>query len=343
MADIHATIVGHAGVLTLDKPETLNALTHGMVRTIAAHLDLWEDDPRISHVIIRSSGGRAFSAGGDIRDLYLRGRTEYDDVLGFFAEEYRLNTRIREYPKPYIALIDGIVMGGGVGVSVNGRYRVGTPSMRFAMPEVGIGFFPDVGATFFLPRFPGGYGRYCALTGARLKQEAAAACGVITHRIDADRLDALFDALTGTDDAAAVLDTWCDDPESLPPLSDRDVLDPAFAGDSVEEILEHLDRADAAICREAATAMRAKSPTSLKIALRQMQVGAGQAFRDCMTVEYRIVSRVLCGHDFYEGVRATIVDKDNRPAWRPDDLAGVSVEAVDAYFAPADGGDLRFD
>ncbi len=343
MADIHATIVGRAGVLTLDKPETLNALTHGMVRTIARHLDLWEDDPGVCHVIIRASGGRAFSAGGDIRDLYLRGRTDYDDVLGFFAEEYRLNTRIREYPKPYIALIDGIVMGGGVGVSVNGRYRVGTPAMRFAMPEVGIGFFPDVGATFFLPRFPGAYGRYCALTGARLKQAEAAACGVITHRIDADRLEALFDALTASEDAPAVLDRMCDDPGNGPVLPDQHVLDRAFAGNTVEEILNRLDSEDASVCEEAAATIRAKSPTSLKIALRQMQVGAGRTFRDCMTVEYRIVSRVLRGHDFYEGVRATIVDKDNQPAWRPDDLAGVSVEAVDAYFEPADQGDLRFD
>ncbi|MEM1047730.1 MAG: enoyl-CoA hydratase/isomerase family protein [Pseudomonadota bacterium] len=343
MADIHATIVGRAGVLTLDKPETLNALTHGMVRTIAAHLDLWQDDPRVCHVIIRSSGGRAFSAGGDIRDLYLRGRTEYDDVLGFFAEEYRLNTRIREYPKPYIALIDGIVMGGGVGVSVNGRYRVGTPAMRFAMPEVGIGFFPDVGATYFLPRFPGWYGRYCALTGARLKQAEAAASGVITHCIDTDRLEALFAALTASDDAPAVLEEMCDASGNDPALPDRDILDRAFAGETVEAILERLDGERASVCAEAAATIRAKSPTSVKIALRQMQVGAGQAFRDCMTVEFRIVSRVLRGHDFYEGVRATIVDKDNRPAWRPDDLAGVSAEAIDAYFEPADGGDLRFD
>lgn len=345
MAEITTEIIGTAGVITLDKPETLNALTQDMVKVIADAIERWREDDRVYHVIIRASGGRAFSAGGDIRNLYVRGRSHYEATLEFFAEEYRLNVAIREYPKPYIALIDGIVMGGGVGVSVNGRYRVGTENIRFAMPEVGIGFFPDVGGTWFLPRFPGKYGHYCALTGARLKQDEAMATGVLTHRIAAGALAALFDALTKSEDAVACLAERCDDPSPAPSLPNRDAVDTCFDGETVEGIVRRLEAA-AGDHRDfgAATAatLRSKSPTSLKIALRQMQVGETATFRDCMKAEYRIVSHVLKGEDFYEGVRATIVDKDNAPQWRPEHLEDINAGDIDVYFEAPQSGDLSF-
>lgn len=345
MAEITTETIGTAGVITLNKPDTLNALTQDMVRIIAESVEQWRVDDRVHHVIIRASGGRAFSAGGDIRNLFVRGRSHYDETLEFFAEEYRLNVVIREYPKPYIALIDGIVMGGGVGVSVNGQYRVGTENTRFAMPEVGIGFFPDVGGTWFLPRFPGRYGHYCALTGARLKQEEAAATGVLTHRIASDALDSLFDALTRTEDAAACLADKCRDRSETLSLPNRDVIDLYFDGETVEDILRRLeeyagDRSE--FCAVTAATLRAKSPTSLKIALRQMQFGEKAAFRDCMKAEYRIVSQVLKGGDFYEGVRATIIDKDNAPQWHPSRLEDISAIDVDAYFGRPENGDLNF-
>lgn len=345
MAEITTEIIGTAGVITLDKPETLNALTQDMVRVIARDIERWRDDPRVRHVIVRASGGRAFSAGGDIRNLYVRGRSHYDATLEFFAEEYRLNVAIREYPKPYIALIDGIVMGGGVGVSVNGQYRVGTENTRFAMPEVGIGFFPDVGGTWFLPRFPGRYGHYCALTGARLKQEEAVATGVLTHLIGSDALAALFDVLTETEDAVACLAEKCDDPSRKRSLPNQGTIDECFDEETVEGILRRLETAsgeDGVFRAATAATLRSKSPTSLKIALRQMQVGAAATFRDCMKTEYRIVSHVLKGVDFYEGVRATIIDKDNAPQWHPSRIEDINASDVDIYFDVPEAGDLTF-
>lgn len=345
MAEITTEIIGTAGVITLDKPETLNALTQDMVRVIAGAIERWRDDARVRHVVIHASGGRAFSAGGDIRNLYVRGRSHYDATLEFFAEEYRLNVAIREYSKPYIALIDGIVMGGGVGVSVNGRYRVGTENIRFAMPEVGIGFFPDVGGTWFLPRFPGQYGRYCALTGARLKQDEAMATGVLTHTIAADALASLFDALTETEDAVACLAELCSESPSAPSLPNQDAIDACFDEETVEGILRRLEATTDEhrdFCAATAATLRSKSPTSLKIALRQMQVGATATFRECMKAEYRIVSHVLKGEDFYEGVRATIVDKDNAPQWRPSLLEDISADDIDLYFEAPETGDLTF-
>ena len=237
-------------------------------------------------------------------------------------------------------------MGGGVGVSVHGRYRVGTENIRFAMPEVGIGFFPDVGGTHFLPRLPDRIGSYCALTGARLKQAEAASAGILTHTIGADGLERLFADLTETDDAAGLLDRECGTAADAGPFPNGSTIGTCFAGDTVEAVLAALDAAAGEgdiFAGATAETIRAKSPTSLKIALQQMRVGAGASFRDCMKTEYRIVARVLQGVDFYEGVRATIIDKDNVPKWNPSDLAAVSEAAVAAYFAPLETGDLVFE
>jgi len=330
---------GAAGLITLNRPQALNAVNHAMVLALAERLADWASDPAVTRVIIRAAGERAFSAGGDIRDLYELGRAGRQvDMLPFWRDEYRLNSFIKHYPKPYVALIDGIVMGGGVGISVHGSHRVAGEKFLFAMPEVGIGFFPDVGATWFLPRLPGELGAYCALTGERLRVADALAGGIATHHIAAARFPDLIDALAGTVAVDAVLGAFADAPGEAalaPPL--RPAIDRLFAGVSVEGILAALDRADgphAAWAAKTAATIRTKSPTSLKVALAQVRRGAHWSFSECMQAEFRIVSRIVCGHDFYEGVRATIIDKDNAPRWQPADFAGVDAAAVDHHFAP---------
>lgn len=345
-SDIRFETRGRLGLVTLDRGPALNALSHAMVLALADALDRWEADPDIAHVVIRSADEKAFSAGGDIRELYEAGlkakRGEAEKPLAFFDHEYRLNIRIKSYPKPYIALIDGIVMGGGVGVSVNGSHRVAGPNIRFAMPEVGIGFFPDVGGTWFLPRLPGETGTYLALTGARLGQTDCCWSGIATQAGDPARFDDLVEALAGSGDTGAVLAGFATEPEGQPSLAAaQGAVSRLFAGDDVAAIAGRLARAGADEWPEAARAAKAisaASPTSLAIALRQMRFGACRNFAECMATEYRIVNRILDGHDFYEGVRAQIIDKDRSPAWRPASLGGLKGAEIDAYFAPLDDG-----
>jgi len=331
---------GAAGLITLNRPQALNAVNHTMVKALAARLEDWAGDRAVTRVVIRAAGERAFSAGGDIRALYELGRAgRQADMLPFWRDEYRLNSFIKHYPKPYVALIDGIVMGGGVGISVHGSHRVAGEKFQFAMPEVGIGFFPDVGASWFLPRLPGETGAYCALTGERLRVADAVAAGIATHHVAAARFPDLIDALAGTVPVDAVLAAFADPPGqgTLAPL--RPAIDRLFVGRSVEEIVAVLGTAggpDTAWAGKTAGIIRAKSPTSLKVALAQVRRGAGWSFTDCMRAEFRIVSRIVYGHDFYEGVRATIIDKDNAPRWQPAALAGVTEAAVENHFAALD-------
>jgi enoyl-CoA hydratase/carnithine racemase len=334
---------GTAGLITLNRPHALNAVTHAIVRSLTQMLDEWERDPAVTRVIITANGERAFSAGGDLRALYDLGRARrYDEAMIFFRDEYTLNARIKHYRKPYIALIDGIVMGGGVGVSIHGSHRVAGDRFSFAMPEVGIGFFPDIGATWFLPRLPGGLGAYCALTGERLDAADAVAAGIATHRVDSARFPDLIKALCGAISVDAILGAFAIPAGEGPLAARRDAIVRLFAGDSVEDMLAALDKeatgaaGDATFARQAAAAIRKKSPTSLKIALMQVRRGALIDFDECMRTELRIVSRVVRGLDIYEGIRAVIVDKDHAPRWRPPSLTAVSEGTVKEYFAPVE-------
>jgi enoyl-CoA hydratase len=339
---------GSAGIVTLNRPKALNAITHEMVRALAVKLDAWAHDPDVTRVIVTASGERAFSAGGDIRALYdliTAGRQQ--EALGFFREEYTLNTAIKRYPKPYLSLIDGIVMGGGVGISIHGSHRVAGEKYAFAMPEVGIGFFPDVGATYALPRLAGEIGTYCALTGERLKASDAVLSGAATHHVKSHRFPALLDALCGSDPVNAVL---ADFMESVGPgeiMPRRRTIDRTFSWDNVEAILTALDREAQTITDQSewsartAQTIRAKSPTSLKLALAQMRYGRTHSFEACMAAEFRIVSRVVYGPDMPEGVRAVIVDKDNAPRWSPADLGSVSNALIAQHFAALPGHELE--
>ena len=297
---------GAAGLVTLNRPKALNAVTLNMVRLMTAQLRDWAADPAVTRVVVSAAGGKAFSAGGDIRALYdlgLAGR--HADMLPFWREEYVLNAMIKRYPKPYVSLIDGICMGGGVGLSVHGSHRVAGDRFMFAMPEVGIGFFPDVGATWFLPRMPGELGAYVALTGERLGAADSVASSIATHRVPSARLPELADALCGATSVDALLAAFAE-PTEAPIAAKRPAIDRLFQGDSVEGILAALDAeqgAGADFARAAAATIRTKSPTSLKLALAQVRAGKDLSFDACMQTEFRIVSRIIHGRDFYEGVQ----------------------------------------
>jgi enoyl-CoA hydratase len=253
---------------------------------------------------------------------------------------------IKNFRKPYVALIDGIVMGGGVGVSVHGSHRVAGDRFSFAMPEVGIGFFPDVGATWILPRMPGELGAYCALTGDRFGPGDAVSSGVATHRIVSTQFDAVLDGLTGTVSVDAVLSAFAQPTDEGRIARRKIAIDRLFAADQVDAILDALDRearsssSDAEWAQKTAATIRTKSPLSLKIALAQVRRGKNWDFETCMRAEFRIVSRIVEGHDFYEGVRAVIVDKDNEPHWRPAALAEVGDGDVERHFAPLGAAEL---
>ena len=330
---------GHAGLVTLNRPGALNALSLGMVTALAATLDAWRDDPAIRLVIIRAVG-RAFCAGGDIRAVYEAGKGSPDQKT-FFQAEYRLNAAIKAYPKPYVALVDGYVMGGGAGISVHGSHRVFAEKAVFAMPETGIGFFPDVGSSFFLSRMPSEIGLYCALGAIRLARGDALHAGIATHAAPAAAFEAIVDALSESADIDTVIASFAQSaaPETLGSLDA--VIEAVFATGSVESILARLLGLQGALTEwgtATAAAIGTKSPTSLRVALRQIRAARELEFDDCIRLDGRIASAILGGHDFYEGVRAALVDKDQAPRWNPATLDAVDPGVIEGHFvAPLDG------
>jgi enoyl-CoA hydratase len=335
-------------VVTLNRPRALNALSLAMCQALDAGLIAWRADPEVCAVLIKGAGERAFCAGGDIRTLYETLTTEgVAAAAGFYAIEYPMNARLHHFPKPYIALLDGITMGGGVGVSVHGSHRVVTERTAFAMPETTIGFFPDVGATYVLPRLPGRLGMHLGFTSARLGAADCRAAGIGTHATTSDRLEALEQALAEADlsgDAFAAVDEVLEGsrsdpgPATLPALQAR--IDGCYGRPSLEDVLQALADEPSGWGAAQLERIRDKSPTSLAVTFRQLCIGATLDFDAAMRLEYRLVHRFLAGHDFREGIRALIIDKDNRPRWRPELLAEVSPAAVDAYFASLPQGDL---
>lgn len=336
--DIICEIRGSAGFVVLNRPKALNALNLPMVRQLAKALDAWEHDPAVTHIVITAAGEKAFCAGGDIRSLHDLGKAgRYDEMLTFWREEYILNARIKSYPKPYVALVDGIVMGGGVGVSLHGSHRIAGERWLFAMPEVGIGFFPDVGATYALPRLPDHAGTYLALTGDRVGQADALALGLATHTVPSARMAELVEALTGTEPVDAVLARFAVDPGPGKLAPERATIAQCFGAATLPEVLGRLDAkaaADDTFAARTLATIRAKSPTSVAIAFEQMRRGASLDFAEAMQLEFRIVSRITHGADFYEGVRAVVIDKDQAPSWRPQTLEELDPADVAAYFAP---------
>ena len=333
---------GAAGLVTLNRPQALNAVTYAMVRSLSGKLADWAHDSSVTRVIITAAGERAFSAGGDLRALYdLHQAGRIDEALAYWRDEYRLNAFIKHYRKPYVSLIDGVMMGGGVGLAIHGSHRVAGDRFRFAMPEVGIGFFPDVGASWFLSRLPGELGTYCGLTGERLDASEGVRAGLATHRVNSARFADLLEALCGNVSVDAVIGAFS---EPLGPepgvMAHPRPIDRLFKFDRIEDLLAALDAAaakngtDAAFARSTAALIRTKSPTSLKVTLALIRRGRMLDFDECMRTEFRVVSRIAAGHDFYEGIRSVIIDRDRNPRWRPSALEAISQADVERHFAP---------
>jgi len=328
---------GHAGVITLNRPKALNALTLNMVRAMMPVLQAWATDDGVKRVILQAAPGRAFCAGGDIRAIYDWKAAGDPELLRFYFEEYRLNRLIKRYPKPYISLIDGIVMGGGVGISVHGSHRVVGENATFSMPETGIGFFPDVGGSYFLPRCPGQSGLFLGLTGARIKPGDLKWAGIASHLVTSNDFDGLTAELAAADDIEAVLDARRVQDEPISKLSAiSHEIDNIFSGGSLEEVLDRMVNSGTEFARNTAGVLLTRSPTSLAVVFRQLREGAALDFEPCMELEYRLVSRFVAGHDLFEGIRAVVIDKDGKPEWDPAKLDLVTPEAVEAYFAPLD-------
>ncbi|MFD2474753.1 enoyl-CoA hydratase/isomerase family protein [Amycolatopsis silviterrae] len=339
MSDVEFIVHSGLGRITLNRPRALNALNHGMVRAISQHLEKWRDDPGVRAVVVDGAGERGLCAGGDIRSIYEDARSGGTASLEFWADEYRLNAMIGRYPKPYVAIMDGLVMGGGVGISTHGSHRVVTDRSRVAMPETGIGFVPDVGGTWLLSRAPGQLGTHAALTAAHLPGADAIHCGLADRYVPADRLPDLYDALaTRTPDAA--LDLVAETPPPSPLAAAQEWIDHCYAPDTVEEILIRLrEGGDAAVA--AAEEIEGKSPTALKVALRALRTAAALPdLESALRQEYRISHRALASAELVEGVRAQIIDKDRMPRWSPSTVAEVPDELVDSYFADLGDAEL---
>lgn len=334
---------GVAGIITLNRPKALNALTLDMVRLIHPQLEAWAGDDGVGLVVIQGAGERAFCAGGDIRALHDWGRAKDRRVIDFYREEYHLNRLIKTYPKPYVALMDGITMGGGVGLSVHGSRRIATERLIFAMPETGIGLFPDVGGTYFLPRCPGETGMYLGLTGARLTAADALFAGIADDYVPAERLEELIAALAEGMPVAEAVAAVCAIPGESALAGLQGAIDKVFCAGSVAEIISKLSDQDNEWSAGVVTLLKGKSPLSSRVAYRQIREGAGLPFDACLKLEFRLTNRFMGGHDFYEGVRAVVIDKDQAPAWQPATLDGVTDDMVDAYFADLGDGELNFD
>jgi len=336
--------IGSFGVVTLNRPEALNALSWDMCSAFRAQLIEWERAPSIRAVLVKGAGDRAFCAGGDIRWVRDRAMAEPQFASGFFHEEYRLNAVIHHYSKPYVALIDGIVMGGGAGVSVHGDFRVAGDKTLFAMPETAIGLFPDVGGGHFLSRLHDGLGLYYALTGARAKAADAMAAGIATHYVATDQAETLEKEMTALSLGAhahaqieAVLDAYSGDPGEAHVNLIRPSLKRLFEGhETFAEFYAALINDGHDVAKDMQRILARMSPTSLKLTFEQLRRGRGLDLDDDLRMEYRMVRRVLDGHDFFEGVRVVLVDKDKAPRWSPASVEGVSDEKIAAYFEPLD-------
>ncbi|WP_438750244.1 enoyl-CoA hydratase/isomerase family protein [Pararhizobium sp. O133] len=329
------------GRIRLNRPKALNSLTLGMVRDIEAALDDFEHDPTVATVLVTGEGERGLCAGGDIRAIHDGGKAGSDAPSTFWREEYALNARIGRYPKPYVVVMDGIVMGGGVGISVYGSHRIVTERTRFAMPETGIGFFPDVGASWFLTREENELGTYVALTGEPLGAADAILAGFADIHVPSEHLPALVEALAGLPgknvdgEAWHVIRRFSSGPSGGILAPNRNAIDRFFGFDKVEEIVAALRADGGAFAEKCLATLSAKSPLSLKVTLRLLRLGRRAGLEACLEREFAATAAVLASHDFYEGVRAAVIDKDRNPQWRPARLADVTEADVDAYFQPS--------
>ncbi|MFF4159979.1 enoyl-CoA hydratase/isomerase family protein [Streptomyces sp. NPDC001678] len=327
-------VEGRAAHIVLNRPKALNALTHAMASRIDEALTAWEHDPAVGTVVITGAGERGLCAGGDIRSIHEDARSGGTASADFWRDEYRLNARIARYPKPYVAVMDGIVMGGGVGVSAHGGVRIVTERSRVAMPETGIGFVPDVGGTYLLAKAPGELGTHLALTGEAVGAADALLCGLADHFVPSDRLPALLAELADAPAHEVVARHTAEAPGGEL-AAHREWIDACYAAGTVEEIVERLQGYGTPAAKQAAETILAKSPTALKVTLAALRAvpGLGPLER-VLEQEYRVSCAALAAPDLVEGIRAQVIDKDRSPRWSPATLAEVGEADVARFFAP---------
>lgn len=334
---------GALGRIVLNRPKAINALTHTMVTAIHGALREWASDPQIAAVAVTGAGERGLCAGGDIRSIYDDSKAGGHATDDFWADEYRLNRYISEYPKPYIAVMDGLVMGGGVGVSAHGSHRIATERSRIAMPEVGIGFIPDVGGTHILAHAPGAGGLHAALTAMQMGAADAIANGFADAYVPTSRIEELLAAVAGGESADDALARFSEEPEPgrLEEV-DRE-LGECYSGRTVAEMVQRMEALGSPLATETAEKIRASSPVSVEVALESIRRAQGLGtLPEVLKQEYRVSLRSLREGDFIEGIRAQIIDKDRNPQWQPATLEEVDRNVVESYFAPLGEEELSF-
>lgn len=336
------TRVDHnVGYVTLNRPKAINSLSQTMIDLLSTVLTRWERDDAVRAVVLTGAGERGLCAGGDVVALYHSARSDGAEARRFWRDEYLLNGKIGRYDKPYVAVMDGIVMGGGVGVSAHANTRVATDTSKVAMPEVGIGFIPDVGGTYLLSRAPGKLGLHAALTGAPFDGADAIALGFADHYVPHSELDA-FTAAVATEGVEGALAHYAVEPPPSKLAAQREWIDDCYSGDTVADIIAALRAHDAEPAHDAADLIATRSPIALSVTFEAVRRAAElETLEDVLVQDYRVSSASLRSHDFVEGIRAQLVDKDRNPKWSPAQLDEVTAADVDAYFAPVDD-DLTF-
>ncbi|WP_288818748.1 enoyl-CoA hydratase/isomerase family protein [uncultured Micrococcus sp.] len=333
---------GRLGVITLNRPKAINALTHAMVRDVAAQLRCWRDDDAVQAVLIRGAGERGLCAGGDIVSVHDAAKAgRFEESEAFFADEYRMNHMISQFPKPIVALQDGIVLGGGVGISGHASHRVSTERTRWGMPETGIGFVPDVGGTWLISRLPSQFGLHLGMTGSHITGADVMALGLSTHHVASSDLDALTEALE-TEEPDAALARFAAEPGESPLWAQRPWVDHCYAADTPAAIIARLREREEPEAQKAADRLESLSPTAISVTLAAVRrARQARSLGTVLKTEYRTTCAHVRGHDFPEGIRALLVDKDKSPHWRPATLDEVTADDVDAYFLEPASGDLE--
>lgn len=335
---VECFVQDHLGLMMLKRPKALHALTLPMIDTMTTHLLQWQQNPDIHAVVIQAEPSKAFCAGGDIRHIHEL-RNDFAQQLNFFEREYRLNQLIHDFSKPYIALMDGITMGGGVGISLHGSHCVAGEHFTFAMPETGIGFFPDIGASHILAQCPGQFGFYLGLSGDQIPVKEALGLNLVSAMVVSANFPKLVEALLQADlsqNAHQVvtecIDKFAEQLQASTLLKKQEGVDACFVADSMERIMDRLAQRKEAWYQDLHQRLASKSPLSLKVTLQQLRTTRTKNLAACLEIDGRLVRHFLQDHDLYEGVRAAIIDKDKRPYWEPLTLTDVSPMLVNRYF-----------
>lgn len=325
---------GLLGIITLNRPEALNALTAYMVEAITAKLNAWAIDNNIHAVIIMGAGDKAFCAGGDLKQWYVAGAVNYEQAIPFFRYEYNLTKIIYHYPKPYIALLNGFAMGGGLGVSIHGSHVIASETLKLAMPENGIGLYPDVGASYFLSRCPKHIGMYMGLTGAIINTADAIYAGLVGNCIPKAKFGEFINAVCAHNisELQHIINNFNINTGPSQLIEHLPIIETCFNKNSVEEIISALEKNNSAWALEQVKILNTKSPTSLKVAFKSITLGANMTMEQCMAMEFNLSLQFLQGQDLYEGIRAVIIDKTHDAKWQPATLAAVSTAMLDELF-----------